>query len=85
MIVRHAYFGRKLATPITPKMAPGTNLRTLEDCAVFVGKMHRKRQTRPHWQYTAQLILVAARTGKREDVDAAGAQVERALQCDGWL
>jgi hypothetical protein len=29
------------------------------------------------------LVLKAARTGRRTDVDAAGEQMERALRCDG--
>jgi hypothetical protein len=77
MTVRHPYFSRKLATPITPKIETGTNQRTLQGCALFMGKVHHKRHTRPHSYYTARLILVAARTGR-------GA-VERALGYDGWL
>jgi hypothetical protein len=80
-----AYFGRKLAHPIEPKMGPGAILETLEDCATFMGKMQLWRQARPHWDHAAELVLRAAKTGRRADVDAAGAQMERALRCDGWL
>ena len=80
-----AYFGRKLAHPIEPKLGPGAILETLEDCAKFMGHMQRWRQARPHWEFAAELILKAAKTGRRADVDAAGAQMERALCCDGWL
>ena len=80
-----AYFRRKLSHPIEPKMGPGAFLETLEDCAKFMGHMHRWRQARPHWDRAAELILKAANTGRRADVDAAGAQVERALRCDAWL
>ena len=50
-----------------------------------MGHMHRWRPARPHWDRAAELILKAAKTGRRADVDAAGDQVERALRCDGWL
>jgi hypothetical protein len=85
MTVRHAYFRRKLAVPITPKVGLGTTLRTLDDCARFLGSLHGWRQARPHWELAAELILKGARTGRRADVDAAAQQVERALRCDGWL
>ena len=49
MIVRHAYFRRKLAVPITPKVGLGTALRTLDDCARLLGSLHGWRQARPHW------------------------------------
>jgi hypothetical protein len=80
-----AYFGRKLTVPIEPKMEPGAILETLEDCAKFVGRIPRWRQARPHWQFAAELILKAAKSGRRSDADAAGGQMERALRCDGWL
>jgi hypothetical protein len=35
------------------------------------------------WEHCAELILMAARTGRRADVDAAAAQMERALRCEG--
>jgi hypothetical protein len=52
-----AYFGRKLTIPIEPKNGPGAILETLEDCAKFMGHMHRWRQARPHWEFAAELIL----------------------------
>jgi hypothetical protein len=83
----HAYLRRKLTTPITPKAGPGAaaTLRSLDDCAHLVGSLYTWRQARPHWEYCAELILVAARTGRRADVVAVGAQMERALRCEGWL
>ena len=80
-----AYFRRKLTIPIEPKMGPGAILETLEDCAKFVGHIRRWRQARPHWQFAAELILKAAKSGRRSDVDAAAGQMERALRCDRWL
>ena len=79
-----AYIRRKLTIPIESKMGPGAILETLEDCAKFMGHMHRWRQARPHWEFAAELILKAAKSGRRVDVDAAAGQIERALRCDGW-
>ena len=44
----------------------------------------RFRQARPHWNFAAELLLKAAETGKRRDVEAATAQMERALRVEGW-
>ena len=79
-----AYFGRKLAHSIEPKAGPGAIPETLEDCAKFMGHMRPWRQARPHWEFNAELILKAADSGRRADVDAAGAQMERVLRCDEW-
>jgi hypothetical protein len=67
--------------------APYTHaiLETLQDCAKFMRHMHRWRQARPHWELAAELILKAAKSGLRSDVDAAEGQMKRALRCDGWL
>jgi hypothetical protein len=43
------------------------------------------RQVRPHWDFAAELLLRAAQTGRDDDIEAATAQMERALRVDGWL
>jgi hypothetical protein len=78
-------FSLKLTRIIEPKEGPGVELGTLEDAAQFMGNMRPWRQARPHWDYAAELFLKAAETGKRRDVEAATAQMERALRRDGWL
>jgi hypothetical protein len=35
--------------------------------------------------FAAELFLRAAEAGKRRDVEAATAQMERALRVEGWL
>ena len=40
-------------------------MATLEDAARFMGEMRAFRQAWPHWDYAAELVLVAATTGKR--------------------
>ena len=49
---------------IEPKEGPGVELATLEDAARFMGHMRPWRQARPHWDYAAELVLVAATTGE---------------------
>jgi hypothetical protein len=71
--------------PIEPSGGPGATLETLEDAARFMGLMRPWRQARPHWDYAAELVLTAATTGKRADIEAVTAQMERALRTDNWL
>jgi hypothetical protein len=80
-------FKLALTRKIEPTAGPGVELAmaTLADAARFVAMLRPWRQARPHWDFAAALILRAAETGKREDVDAATAQMERALRVEGWL
>jgi len=78
-------FKLALTRVIDPTGGPGAELGTLEDAARFVGLMRPWRQARPHWEYAAELLLKAAETGKTVDIEAATAQMERALRVDGWL
>ena len=64
-----------LRAPTTPLIGRDEELELL---------MRRWRQARPHWEFAAELILKAAKSGRRVDVDAAAGQIERALRCDGW-
>jgi hypothetical protein len=43
------------------------------------------RQARPHWDFAAELLMKAAQTRKKADVEAATMQMERALRVEGWL
>ena len=58
---------------------------TLEDAARFVGLMRPWRQSRPHWDFAAELLLKAAQTRDKAVVEMATAQMERALRVEGWL
>jgi len=60
-------------------------LATLQDAARFIGQMKPWRQARPHWDFAAALLMRAAETRRGEDVEAATAQMERALRVEGWL
>jgi hypothetical protein len=78
-------FSLKLTSVVEPKEGPGVELATLEDAARFMGHMRPWRQTRPHWDYAAELLLIAATTGEEADIERATAQMERALRRDNWL
>jgi hypothetical protein len=57
-----------LTRVIEPK-GPGVELATLEDAARFMRKMRPFRQRWPHWDYAAELVLVAATTGEGADIE----------------
>jgi hypothetical protein len=78
-------FKRALTRVIEPTGGPGALLETIEDAARFLGRMRPWRQARPHWDYAAELLLKASQTRKKADIEAATAQMERALRRDGWL
>jgi hypothetical protein len=44
-----------------------------------------RRQARPSWDFAAELLLKAAEMREEEDIEAATAQMERALRVEGWL
>ena len=78
-------FKLALTRVIEPTGGPGVELATLEDAARFMGHMRPWRQVRPHWEYAAELVLIAATTGEEADIKRATAQMERALRRDNWL
>ena len=70
---------------IEPKGGPDFELAALEGATRFMGKMRRFRQAWPHWDYAAELVLIAATTGEEPDIERATAQMERALRRENWL
>ena len=60
-------------------------MATLQDVARFIGLMKPWRQAQPHWDFAAELLLKAAQTGEEADIEAATAQMERALRVDGAI
>ena len=78
-------FKLALTRVIKPTGGPGAELATLEDAAKLVGAMTAWRKARPHWKYAVGLLLKAADTKKITDIEAATAQMERALRVEGWL
>jgi hypothetical protein len=80
-----ANFSLELTRVIEPTGGPDVELTTLADAARFVGLLKPWRQAWPHWDHAAELILKAAQTRKKIDIEAATAQMERALRKDNWL
>jgi hypothetical protein len=78
-------FKLALTRTIEPTGGPAIELATLADAARFVGQMKSWRQARPHWDFAAELLLKAAETRESDDIEAATAQMERALRVEGWL
>ena len=78
-------FKLTLMRVIEPTGGPGAELATLEDAARFIGLMRPWRQACRHWDYAAELVLIAATTGEEADIERATAQMERALRRDNWL
>ena len=64
-------FNLALTRVIEPTRGPGAELATLQDAARFVGLLRTWRQARPHWDFAAELLLKAAETRKRRDVEGA--------------
>jgi hypothetical protein len=65
-------FSLKLTRVIEPKGGTGVELATLEDAARFMGNMRPWRQV--HWEYAAELVLIAATTAEEADIERATAQ-----------
>jgi hypothetical protein len=78
-------FKLALTRTIKPTAGPGIELATLADAARFVALTKPWRQARPHWDFAAEVLLKAAQTGRKADIENATAQMERALRVEGWL
>jgi len=78
-------FKLALTRAIEPTRGPRAELATLQDPARFIGQMKPWRQARPHWDFAAELLLKAAETREEDDIEAATAQMERALGLEGLV
>jgi hypothetical protein len=80
---RRANYDRKLSHPI--KLADGSRLVTLHDAAnLFAAKFGTIRR----WaalEHCIELLMVAATTGKRDDIKAATDQLVLVLRGHRWL
>jgi hypothetical protein len=75
---------RKLLEPIELSRGPRSRIETLHDAAALIGDLEPFRRARPVWDRAAEMILVAATTGKRADVDEATRQLLVALGYENW-
>ncbi len=77
-----------LAQPITLTRGPRSHLVTLMDAAILIRDLDPFRQARPVWdraaEMMAEMILIAADTRKRADVQEATRQMLVALERENW-
>ena len=57
-----------LAQPITLTRGQGSHLVTLMDVAILIGNLEPFRQARPVWDRVAEMILIAAETGRPDEL-----------------
>jgi hypothetical protein len=77
-------FSQNLTWPVEVRGGLLQRLETLAEAAQFIVVMEDWRQRRRYWDYTAELILKAATSGKQDDILKATRQLERALRREGW-
>jgi hypothetical protein len=68
-----------LAQPFTLTRGPRSHLVTLMDAAILIRDLEPWRHARPVWDRAAEMILMAAKTGKRDDIAEATRQMFVAL------
>jgi hypothetical protein len=73
-----------LARPITLTRGPRSHIVTLMDAAILIRDLEPFRQARPVWDRAAEMILIAATTGKRDDIAEATRQMLVALGHENW-
>ncbi len=76
---------RKLAHTIKPTGGPAAQLDTLADAAQLIADLEQFRQARPVWDRCAEMLLVAARTGRKADIAEATRFILVALEKENWL
>jgi glutamine amidotransferase PdxT len=77
-------FSRKLSRIIALTGGPRTRLVTLQDAAVLIGNLEQFRQARPIWDRAAEMILLAAKTGRPDDIQEATRQMLTAVIFENW-
>jgi hypothetical protein len=84
-MVKALDFKLALPRPFKPTGGAGVTLATLGTPLGFVSWMSPWSKALPHWRYTVELLLKAAKTRKISNIAAATSQMERALRRGGWL
>jgi hypothetical protein len=75
---------RELSQPITLIGGPRSRLVTLQDAATLIRDLDPFRQARPVWDRAAEMIMIAAETGKRADIAEATRQLLVAVEHENW-
>jgi len=76
-------WSRRLPKPIY--LNDGRTIGTLAAARDLMLSFSQRRQSDPHWQDAAFMLLNAARIGRLDPIREAGAQVSRALEADGLI
>lgn len=66
-------------------LTDGRKIESLQDARRFMLQLPQPHQTRPPWQYTAELLLRAADRNEKYATMDARAQLTRALTVEGLL
>jgi hypothetical protein len=73
---------RRFGEPI--RLKDGRELKTLSEVRALILRMEHRIAGVPYYEYAIELLLKAADTGKKADVQDAGHQLHRALRADGF-
>ncbi len=76
---------QKLTHTVKPTGGPAPQLDTLADAAQLIADLEQWRQARPYWDRCAEMLLQAARTGRKADIAEATRCVMVALEKENWL
>ncbi|HEX9324410.1 MAG TPA: hypothetical protein VF913_20165 [Xanthobacteraceae bacterium] len=57
---------------------------TLMDAAILIRDLEPFRQTRPVWDRTAEMILIAAETAERDGIAEATRQLLVCVESENW-
>jgi hypothetical protein len=77
-------WNRPPPNPLT--LRDGHVITTMKQAAALMTKrLPKARQEKPIWQYAAELLMEAQKTGKPDDVAATTGQLQRALSAEGWI
>ena len=63
----------------------GRTIATLAEARALMLTLPERHQSRPFWQYAAELLIGAAERSNRASIDNAAAQLSRALSAEGLL
>lgn len=67
------------------KLRDGRELRTLKDAGALALRLPEMIRHAPKWVYAVELLMEAARTGKKADIVEAWHQVCRAAKADNYM
>jgi hypothetical protein len=74
---------RHVPEPI--KLKDGRKIANLWQARELMLTLPGRHQSRPFWQYAAELLIEAAERGDRASIDDAAAQLSRALAAEGLI